>query len=151
MIGWHIPNIVRNFYSFVPIFIISQDFFLPIKNFLSSDLVDRFVLNRLWNSSELSSLLSILIVLLLITFLVTSADSGILIINTLASGGNQNLRQRKHIIIWGVLFSLLIGVLLSAGGMDALRSVMIIGALPFSVVMTLMLISLLKSLLNDKS
>jgi choline/carnitine/betaine transport len=102
-------------------------------------------------SPELSSLLSILIVLLLITFLVTSADSGILIINTLASGGNQNLRQRKHIIIWGVLFSLLIGVLLSAGGMDALRSVMIIGALPFSVVMALMLISLLKSLLNDKS
>jgi len=83
--------------------------------------------------------------------LVTSADSGILIINTLASGGNQGLKQAKHVIIWGVIFALLIGALLSAGGMDALRSVMIIGALPFSVVMGLMAISLVKTLLSDKA
>lgn len=98
---------------------------------------------------ELAVGLSILIVTLLVTFLVTSADSGILIINTLASGGSQNQKQAKHIIIWGLLFSMLIGVLLTAGGMDALRSVMIIGALPFSVVMALMAISLIKSLIND--
>ena len=98
---------------------------------------------------ELAVGLSILIVTLLVTFLVTSADSGILIINTLASGGSQNRKQAKHIIIWGLLFSMLIGVLLTAGGMDALRSVMIIGALPFSVVMALMAISLIKSLISD--
>ena len=98
---------------------------------------------------ELAVGLSILIVTLLVTFLVTSADSGILIINTLASGGSQNQKQAKHIIIWGLLFSMLIGVLLTAGGMDALRSVMIIGALPFSVVMALMGISLIKSLISD--
>lgn len=102
-------------------------------------------------SPKISALLSIVIVLLLITFLVTSLDSGILIIDTLASGGNQKQRQRRHIIIWAILFSLLIGVLLNAGGMDALRSVMIIGALPFSIVMALMLISLLKSLYRDKN
>ena len=100
---------------------------------------------------ELAVGLSILIVTLLVTFLVTSADSGILIINTLASGGSQNQKQAKHIIIWGLLFSMLIGVLLTAGGMDALRSVMIIGALPFSVVMALMAISLIKSLISDTS
>ena len=88
---------------------------------------------------------------LLLTFLVTSADSGILIITTLASGGSQSQKQAKHIVIWGVLFSVLIGVLLAAGGMEALRSIMIIGALPFSVVMALMVISLIKSLLNDDS
>ena len=54
-------------------------------------------------------------------------------------------------IIWGVIFALLIGVLLSAGGMDALRSVMIIGALPFSVVMALMAISLVKTLLSEEA
>jgi choline-glycine betaine transporter len=53
-------------------------------------------------------------------------------------------------VIWGVIFALLIGVLLSAGGMDALRSVMIIGALPFSVVMALMAISLVKTLLSEE-
>lgn len=94
--------------------------------------------------------LSVVIVVLLLTFLVTSADSGILIINTLASGGNQSQKQTKHVVIWGTLFSILIGVLLAAGGMDALRSVMIIGALPFSIVMALMAVSLVKTLITDE-
>ena len=94
--------------------------------------------------------LSMVIVVLLLTFLVTSADSGILIINTLASGGNQSQKQTKHVVIWGTLFSILIGVLLAAGGMDALRSVMIIGALPFSIVMALMAVSLIKTLVTDE-
>ena len=94
--------------------------------------------------------LSVVIVALLLTFLVTSADSGILIINTLASGGNQSQKQTKHVVIWGTLFSILIGVLLAAGGMDALRSVMIIGALPFSIVMALMAVSLVKTLVTDE-
>jgi choline-glycine betaine transporter len=101
-------------------------------------------------SPELAVALSVIIVLLLLTFLVTSADSGILIINTLASGGDQSQKQTKHVVIWGVLFSVLIGVLLAAGGMDALRSVMIIGALPFSLVMALMAISLVKTLLGEE-
>ena len=100
-------------------------------------------------SPELAVALSVVIVVLLLTFLVTSADSGILIINTLASGGNQSQKQTKHVVIWGVLFAVLIGVLLAAGGMDALRSVMIIGALPFSIVMALMAISLVKTLLSE--
>ena len=101
-------------------------------------------------SPELAVALSVIIVVLLLTFLVTSADSGILIINTLASGGDQSQKQTKHVVIWGVLFSVLIGVLLAAGGMDALRSVMIIGALPFSLVMALMAISLVKTLLGEE-
>ena len=101
-------------------------------------------------SPELAVALSVIIVVLLLTFLVTSADSGILIINTLASGGDQSQKQTKHVVIWGVLFSVLIGVLLAAGGMDALRSVMIIGALPFSLVMALMAISLVKTLLVEE-
>jgi choline-glycine betaine transporter len=48
------------------------------------------------------------------------------------------------------LFAILIGVLLAAGGMDALRSVMIIGALPFSIVMALMAVSLVKTLVTDE-
>ena len=99
-------------------------------------------------SPGLAVALSVVIVILLLTFLVTSADSGILIINTLASGGNQSQKHTRHVVIWGVIFAVLIGVLLSAGGMDALRSVMIIGALPFSLVMVFMAISLVKALLN---
>jgi len=101
-------------------------------------------------SPGLAVALSVVIVILLLTFLVTSADSGILIINTLASGGDQSQKHAKHVVIWGVIFAVLIGVLLSAGGLDALRSVMIIGALPFSLVMVLMAISLVKALLSEE-
>jgi len=87
------------------------------------------------------------IVILLLTYLVTSADSAILIINTISSAGDAKRKHAKHIIFWGLILTAVIAALLMTGGMGALRSVMIIGALPFSLVMALMAISLLKSLL----
>lgn len=98
-------------------------------------------------SPELAIAMSVIIVILLMTYLITTADSAILIINTLASAGNQGKRHARHIMIWGLIFTAAIGSLLSAGGMDALRSAMIIGALPFSLVMALMGISLMKELM----
>lgn len=97
-------------------------------------------------SPVLAKLMSFVIVILLLTYLVTSADSAILVINTIASGGDQSKKHAKHIIIWGVIYVGVVAALLSAGGMDALRSAMIVGALPFSLVMALMAISLVKAL-----
>ncbi|HSG57024.1 MAG TPA: BCCT family transporter, partial [Paracoccaceae bacterium] len=89
------------------------------------------------------------------TFLVTSADSGILVMNTIMSGGDQET-DNKHKIVWGVILTLVIGTLLIAGRsnpesdpMEALKSAMIIGALPFTVVMGLMCASLIKALYRD--
>ena len=45
--------------------------------------------------------------------------------------------------------TLVIAVLLLAGGLSAINTAMIIGALPFSFVMALMGISLLKALIRD--
>ncbi|NNC38665.1 MAG: BCCT family transporter [Hyphomonadaceae bacterium] len=93
--------------------------------------------------------MSIVIVILLITYLVTSADSAILVITTIASGGKSKRRHVKHIIFWGVLLSAVVGILLAAGGLNALRAAMLIGALPFSFVVALMGVSLIKSLVVD--
>lgn len=101
-------------------------------------------------SPELAVALSVVVVTLLLTFLITSADSGILIINTLASGGDQTQKKPIHVIVWGVIFALLVAVLLAAGGMGALRSAMIVGALPFSLVMVLMTISMIRALMSDR-
>ena len=100
-------------------------------------------------SPGLAVLMSVIIVVLLMTYLVTSADSAILIINTISSAGDRTQKHAKHIIVWGFILTSVVGVLLKVGGMDALRSIMIIGALPFSLVMALMAISLLKSLFFD--
>lgn len=95
-------------------------------------------------SPFMAKVMSLVIVILLLTYLVTSADSAILVINTIASAGNRARAQTQHIIIWGGIYIAVVATLLIAGGMSAIRSAMIIGALPFSVVMLLMAVSLLK-------
>uniref|UniRef100_UPI0040478FDE BCCT family transporter n=1 Tax=Yoonia sp. TaxID=2212373 RepID=UPI0040478FDE len=100
-------------------------------------------------SPAMAKLMSVVIVVLLLTYLVTSADSAVLIINTIAAAGDESPKGRIHIITWGVILTLVIGALLLAGGLDAINTAMIIGALPFSVVMALMGISVLKALLRD--
>jgi choline-glycine betaine transporter len=100
-------------------------------------------------SPLLAKLMSFVIVVLLLTYLVTSADSAILVINTIASVGNRAKTRTKHILVWGLIYIGLVAALLIAGGMGAIRSAMIVGALPFSFVMALMAIALLKSLLFD--
>ena len=87
--------------------------------------------------------------MLLLTYLVTSADSAVLIINTLAAAGDESPKGRIHIVVWGVILTLVIAGLLLAGGLGAINTAMIIGALPFSVVMALMGLSLIKALWND--
>jgi len=99
--------------------------------------------------------ITIMCVVLIMTFLVTSADSGILVMNTIMSGGEQHAGI-KHRIVWGVILTLVIGTLLIAGKtqggadpMEALKSAMIIGALPFTIVMGLMCVSLIGALYRD--
>lgn len=103
-------------------------------------------------SGGLLSALTIMCVVLIMTFLVTSADSGILVMNTIMSGGAQETGI-KHRIIWGIILTLVIGTLILAAGennpMDALRNAMIIGALPFTMIMGLMCLALAKALYND--
>jgi len=83
--------------------------------------------------------ITIMCVVLIMTFLVTSADSGILVMNTIMSGGEQETGV-KHRIIWGLILTAVIGTLILAGasGADAdpfatLQNAMIIGALPFAI------------------
>ena len=103
-------------------------------------------------SGGLLSGLTIMCVVLIMTFLVTSADSGILVMNTIMSGGDQDIGN-KHKIIWGLILTAVIGALILAAGennpLDALRNAMIIGALPFTMVMGLMCVSLAKALYRD--
>ena len=106
-------------------------------------------------SGPFLAVITVMCVVLIMTFLVTSADSGILVMNTIMSGGEQETGV-KHRIVWGVILTFVIGTLLVAGKtqggadpMEALKSAMIIGALPFTMVMGLMCIALAKALFRD--
>ena len=103
--------------------------------------------------SGLLQVLTVMCVVLIMTFLVTSADSGILVMNTIMSGGAQETGI-KHRIIWGLILTAVIGALILSAGdgqnpMESLKRAMIIGALPFTMVMGLMCVALAKALFRD--
>ena len=56
----------------------------------------------------------------------------------------------KHKVIWGAILSMVIAALLLSGGgsLVALQKVMIMGALPFSMVMILMCLALIKDFVS---
>lgn len=92
---------------------------------------------------------SVIVVVLLLTYLVTSADSAVLIINTINAAGDDGPKARPHIIFWGIALALVVGALLVVGGLKAIQTAMVIAALPFSFAMMLMGISLIKAIIND--
>lgn len=98
-----------------------------------------------------ATIMSCLVVILLMTYLITSADSAILIVNTIngAGGEDDEIERRHHIIFWGTAIALVVGSMLILGGIEAIRITMIIGALPFSVVVALMTISIIKAIIFD--
>ncbi|MCC5976578.1 MAG: BCCT family transporter [Salinarimonas sp.] len=97
----------------------------------------------------LAYLMSIIVVILLLTYLVTSADSAVLIINTINAAGDEGPKARPHILFWGLALALVVGGLIIAGGLGAVQTAMVIGALPFSLVMVLMGVALVKAIYRD--
>lgn len=100
-------------------------------------------------SSGLAWVMAVIVVILLLTYLVTSADSAVLIVNTINSGGDEGPKGRPHIIFWGAALALVVGALLVIGGLGAIQTAMVIGALPFSFVMLLMGFAVIKGIWRD--
>ena len=97
----------------------------------------------------LALLVSGLVVVLLMTYLVTSADSAILIVNTINGAGEDEGSRRYHILFWGAAIAFVVGSMLILGGIEAIRITMIIGALPFSFVVALMGVAIIKAVVFD--
>ena len=100
-------------------------------------------------SPDVAWAMSVVVVVLLLTYLVTSADSAVLIINTINAAGDEGPKARPHILFWGAALALVVGGLIVAGGLGAIKTAMVIGALPFSLVMVLMCVSLIKGIIHD--
>ncbi|WP_394137695.1 glycine betaine uptake BCCT transporter [Cytobacillus oceanisediminis] len=92
--------------------------------------------------------LSLLTILIIVTFFVTSADSGTFVLGMMTTNGSQNPSTSIK-VTWGVFLSSTSLALLYSGGLQALQNTMIIAALPFSVIIVLMVASLFKSLKQE--
>lgn len=93
----------------------------------------------------LASISSVAATLVIVTFFVTSSDSGSLVIDMLASGGNPNPPVKQR-VFWALSEGAIAAVLLLAGGLGALQTAAISTGLPFTVILLLMCYSLYKGL-----
>jgi choline/glycine/proline betaine transport protein len=95
-----------------------------------------------------STISSALVICMVIIFFMTSADSGILVLDSIATK-NSNKSPVWQKVFWGILLATLALILLNAGGLKALQTMTLITALPFSVIMLLLVVSLIKALVID--
>ncbi|RCW62566.1 glycine betaine transporter [Saliterribacillus persicus] len=96
----------------------------------------------------LGTVLSILGILLIAIFFITSADSASYVLSVLSSKGTLTPRKITK-LAWGLLISVTAAILLLSGGLEALRAMAIIAALPFTVIVLVMIVSLIKGLRQE--
>lgn len=95
-----------------------------------------------------TGLTSTLAVLLVGIFFITSADSGSLVVDSIAAGGEPQTTTGQR-VFWCVLEGVVAASLLLAGGLGALQSATVASALPFTFVMLALIWSLLLGMRAD--
>ena len=97
--------------------------------------------------SGVTGLVSLVVISL---FFITSADSGIYVLNNIASRDKSLAAPRWQAVMWGVLMSVVAIVLMQSDGLANLQAMTLLVALPFAMLMLLMCFSLWKGLNADK-
>lgn len=95
-----------------------------------------------------TAITSTVAVVLVAVFFITSADSGSLVIDTLASGGADDTPRWQR-VYWCLLLGLVAGLLLLAGGLGALQAATLVAALPFTVIMIALAFGLTRQMNAD--
>jgi choline/glycine/proline betaine transport protein len=103
---------------------------------------------RFFEYLPLSTIASAIAVLLVTVFFITSSDSGSLVIDTIAAGGETETPAMQR-LFWCVLEGIVASLLLLAGGLAALQTATIASALPFTVVMLALCFGLFRGLSAD--
>ena len=96
----------------------------------------------------MASITSFLGVVLVILFFITSSDSGSLVIDTITAGGKINAPVSQR-VFWAVLEGVLAIALLLGGGLVALQAMAVSTGLPFTVVLLVGCVAIVKGLLSE--
>ncbi|MDQ7988163.1 MAG: BCCT family transporter [Candidatus Dactylopiibacterium sp.] len=88
-------------------------------------------------------------VLLVVVFFVTSADSGALVLDSIASKGQDETPVWQR-LMWAAILGLTSALLMSVGGLKALQAMTLIAALPFSLIVLAACMGLWRALLEDR-
>ncbi|WRP06505.1 BCCT family transporter [Rossellomorea aquimaris] len=94
-------------------------------------------------------ILSVISILLIFTFLITSADSATYILSSMTTEGSLNPPMIVK-VVWGVLIAAIAAVLLVSSGLEGLQTASLVSALPFTVILILMCVTLFRLLRKER-
>jgi glycine betaine transporter len=97
----------------------------------------------------MTDVLRVLGVVLVFVFLVTSADSGTFVIAMMTTNGNLNPDTRTK-LVWGILIAAITAGTLFTGSVDVAKAMAITGAIPFTFIVLLQIVGLLRALREER-
>ena len=98
----------------------------------------------------LGSFLSFITIFVIIIFFITSADSATFVLGMFSTHGQLNPTNMVK-ITWGLVLSAIAAIVLYFGGIDGFQNMLIIAALPFSLIVILMAFSFYKALTKQNN
>jgi BCCT family betaine/carnitine transporter len=96
----------------------------------------------------LTQITSFIGIVLVVVFFVTSSDSGSLVIDVIASGGKVDAPTPQR-VFWCTLEGLVAIALILGGGLGALQAMAVSTGLPFTIVLLVSAVSLVKGLMSE--
>ena len=102
------------------------------------------------NGLPLASITSFIGIVLVIVFFVTSSDSGSLVIDTITAGGKVNAPVGQR-VFWCTFEGLVAIALLLGGGLGALQAMAVSTGFPFTIVLLLACIGIVKGLMDERT
>ncbi|MDF5484008.1 BCCT family transporter [Vibrio parahaemolyticus] len=109
---------------------------LPLKLFAMLDVMP---------FAEITSVVGIILV---VVFFITSSDSGSLVIDTIAAGGKVDAPTPQR-VFWCTFEGLVAIALMLGGGLAAAQAVAVTTGLPFTIVLLVATVSLIKGLMDE--
>ncbi|SEJ39863.1 betaine/carnitine transporter, BCCT family [Pseudooceanicola nitratireducens] len=105
---------------------------------------------KMLDALPLASITSFIGIILVIVFFVTSSDSGSLVIDTITAGGKVDAPVPQR-VFWCIFEgAVAIVLLLSAGGLGSLQSMVISTGLPFTIVLLVMCFAIYRGLRSER-
>ena len=107
---------------------------------------------QMFDALPYGNVLSVIGVVLVLVFFITSSDSGSLVIDSITAGGKLDAPVPQR-VFWALMEGAIAIALLWIGGSDAIQALQagaISTALPFTVILLLMCVSLVKGMKTEK-
>jgi betaine/carnitine transporter, BCCT family len=87
-------------------------------------------------------------IVLVVVFFITSSDSGSLVIDTISAGGKVNSPKPQR-VFWCTFEGLVAIALILGGGLIALQAMAVSTGFPFTIVLLISCVALIKGLLSE--